>query len=328
MSFRENFITDLYKINESNFNIKALSLFNYQYSHNSIYNSYANLIRKTPETVKNITDIPFLPVSFYKTEKILTGNTIPSHCFYSSGTTDKSNRSKHYIADLQLYTDVFTCIFTTKYGYPSEYIILALLPSYQENKDSSLLYMVDHLISKTGSEHSSFLSNDYKEFLGKIPFYKATGKKIILLGVAYALLELAEFNPDLAGFTIMETGGMKGKRKELVKSEMHEYLKTSFHVTTIHSEYGMTELLSQAYSKENGIFECPSWMKVLSRQLNDPFDIRTEGRGALNIIDLANIDSCAFIEIEDMGNIHSNGKFELLGRMDNSEIRGCNLLYA
>lgn len=329
MNFRENFINELYKINESNFNIKALALFNYQYAHNPIYASYANLVKKTPDTIKTIQEIPFLPVSFYKTEKILTGNTTPTNCFYSSGTTDKSTRSKHYVADLLLYEKTFTEIFLRQYGTISDYIILALLPSYQENQDSSLLYMIEHFIKKTGSKHSAFLSTDYDVFIKNIPIYKTSKKKILIIGVAYALLELAEkFSPDLSDFIVMETGGMKGRRAEMIKSEMHEYLKTAFHSKTIHSEYGMTELLSQAYSKENGIFECPSWMKILVRQVNDPFDIRDAGRGALNVIDLANIDSCAFIEIQDLANLHEDGKFEILGRMDNSEMRGCNLLYA
>jgi hypothetical protein len=329
MNFRENFINELYKINESNFNIKALALFNYQYTHNPIYASYANLVKKTPLTVKTIEAIPFLPVSFYKTEKIITGNDTPNTCFYSSGTTDRSARSKHHVSDLLLYEETFTEIFLQQYGSVSDYIILALLPSYQENQDSSLLYMVDNLIRKTNSKHSGFISTNYNEFIENLPVYRSSKKKVLLIGVAYALLELAEkFNPDLSDFIVMETGGMKGRRTEMIKSEMHEYLKTAFNVKSIHSEYGMTELLSQAYSKGNGIFECPSWMKVLTRQVNDPFDIRNTGRGALNVIDMANIDSCAFIEIQDLTYLHEDGKFEILGRMDNSEMRGCNLLYA
>ena len=329
MDFRENFTNELYKINESNFNIKALALFNYQYAHNPVYARYAQLVKKTPETVKTIFDIPFIPVSFYKTEKIITGNSNSDFCFYSSGTTDKSTRSKHYVSDLSIYENTFSKIFERQYGPASDYIILALLPSYQENKDSSLLYMIDYLIKKTNSSHSTFISTDYELFLKNIPIYKASYKKLLIIGVAYALLELAEkFSPDLSDFIVMETGGMKGRRKEMIKSEMHDYLKSAFHTQAIHSEYGMTELLSQAYSKKDGIFECPPWMKVLIRQVNDPFDIRDTGRGAANVIDLANIDSCAFIEIQDLANLHENGSFEILGRMDNSEIRGCNLLYA
>jgi hypothetical protein len=329
MNFREKFIHELYKINESNFNIKALEVFNYQYKHNPVYRRYADLIKKTPGNVNSITNIPFLPVTFYKSEKVLSGEQEAKRCFYSSGTTEKASRSKHYLVDPVLYEQTFTEIFTRRYGKISDYILLALLPSYQENQDSSLLYMVDHLIKKTGSEHSAFISTDFEAFLTKLPVYRKQKKKLLLIGVAYALLELAEqFKPDLSDFIIMETGGMKGRREEMVKSEMHEFLKSSLNVSEIQSEYGMTELLSQAYSSSGGIFECPSWMKVLIRQVNDPFDISTNGRGALNIIDLANIDSCAFIEIQDLGILHENGRFEILGRMDNSELRGCNLLYA
>ena len=329
MHFRENFISQLYKINESNFNKKALELFNYQYSNNAVYARYADSIKKGPTSVKEITDIPFLPVTFYKTEKIITGPIETKRCFYSSGTTEKSSRSKHYVHDPVLYENVFTEIFSQQYGSISDYIVVALLPSYQENQDSSLLYMVDYLIKKSDSEYSSFISTDYKIFIDRLEEYRKQNKKLLLIGVAYALLELAEqYSPDLSDFIIMETGGMKGRREEMIKAEMHEYLKHSFHSATIHSEYGMTELLSQAYSKENGIFHCPSWMKVLIRQVNDPFDISSSGRGALNIIDMANVDSCAFIEIQDLANIHPDGSFEILGRMDNSELRGCNLLYS
>lgn len=329
MNLRENFINELYKINETNFNKKALALFNYQYSNNPVYARYAGLVGKTPDKVKELTDIPFLPVTFYKSETILTGTTEAKRCFYSSGTTDKSQRSKHYIHDPELYERTFMEIFSKRYGPVTDYIILALLPSYQENQDSSLLYMVDYLIKASGSSLSAFISTDYPLFIQNLPVYRKENKKILLLGVAYALLEMAEdFHPDLSDLIIMETGGMKGRRQEMIKYEMHEYLKQTFHVSQIQSEYGMTELLSQAYSKENGIFECPSWMKMLVRQVNDPFDLRSEGRGALNIIDLANIDSCAFIEIQDLAYLHADGKFEILGRMDNSELRGCNLLYA
>jgi phenylacetate-coenzyme A ligase PaaK-like adenylate-forming protein len=329
MNFRENFISQLYKINETNFNKKALELFNYQYSNNTVYARYADSVKKGPDRVKEITDIPFLPVTFYKTEKIITGSLTPKRYFYSSGTTEKSSRSKHYVYDPSLYENVFTEIFSKRYGAISDYIILALLPSYQENQDSSLLYMVDFLIKKSGSELSSFISTDYASFINQLEQYRNKNKKLLLIGVAYALLELAEkYQPDLSDFIIMETGGMKGRREEMIKAEMHEYLKHSFHSEKIHSEYGMTELLSQAYSVENGIFHCPGWMKILIRQVNDPFDIRDSGRGAVNIIDMANIDSCAFIEIQDLASLHPDGSFEILGRMDNSELRGCNLLYS
>ncbi len=329
MDFRENFVYELYKINESNFNKKALELFNYQYTNNPVYARYAESVKKTPDKITKITEIPFLPVTFYKTERVLTGKSAPQRCFYSSGTTERSLRSKHFVADPSLYERTFMEIFTRQYGPVSDYILLALLPSYQENQDSSLLYMIDHLIRESGSPLSSFISTDYEQFLHQLPVYRAQNKKILLLGVAYALLELAEqFHPDLSDVLVMETGGMKGRRAEMIKHEMHEYLKKQFGVQQIHSEYGMTELLSQAYATADGLFECPPWMKMLVRQVTDPFDLRLAGRGALNIIDLANIDSCAFVEIQDLTSLNADGTFEILGRMDNSELRGCNLLYA
>ncbi|HSZ24134.1 MAG TPA: hypothetical protein VK766_00345 [Cytophagaceae bacterium] len=329
MEFRQHFIDELFKINKSNFNKKALALFNYQYTYNAIYKHYVDSLKKNPSSVQSIIDIPYLPVTFFKSEKIITGNFEPAKCFYSSGTTEKSTRSKHYLVDTDLYKKTFSTFFTNQYGPISDYIILALLPSYQENKDSSLLYMVDWLIQETGNVFSSFVSTDFPAFFATLEQCRKQPKKILLIGVSYALLELAEqHHPNLSDCIVMETGGMKGRRAEMIKAEIHEYLKKSFTIENIHSEYGMTELLSQAYSKENGIFQCPSWMKILVRQVNDPFDLRESGRGAVNIIDLANIDSCAFIEIQDLGNLFPDGSFEILGRMDNTEVRGCNLLYA
>ncbi len=329
MNLRENFIHELYKINETNFNKKALTLFNYQYTNNPVYARYAVSVKKTPDTVTDITQIPYLPVTFYKTETVLTGTGETKRCFYSSGTTEKALRSKHYVLDPVLYETTFMEIFTKRYGPVSEYIVLALLPSYQENQDSSLLYMVDFLIKKSDSPFSSFVSNDYEALLHTLTLCRKQSKKILLLGVSYALLELAEqHRPDLSDVVVMETGGMKGRRREMIKTEMHEYLKEAFGIAQIHSEYGMTELLSQAYSSKDGIFEPPSWMKMLVRQVNDPFDVQETGRGALNVIDLANIDSCAFIEIQDLAFVHPDGTFEILGRMDNTEVRGCNLLYS
>jgi hypothetical protein len=328
MDFRENFINELFKINESNFNKKALALFNYQFHTNPVYARYARLLNKTPQTVQHLDELPFLPVTFFKSEQVISAGLPPQRCFYSSGTTEKSTRSKHYLADTGLYENVFLTIFEAQYGPVDDYILLALLPSYQENQDSSLLYMIQVMIEKTGNPQSSFLSNDYAAFMRILEASRASGKKILLIGVAYALLELAEhYQPDLSDIIVMETGGMKGRRKEMVKQELHTFLCEKFNVGTIHSEYGMTELLSQAYSKGNGIFENPAWMKVLIRTINDPFEIKTSGRGALNLIDLANIDSCAFIEIQDLAHLHPDGTFEILGRMDNSELRGCNMLH-
>jgi len=326
MDFKESFKKDLFNISNQNFNEKALLLFNFQAKHNPVYKQYLQLLGKDPDKVSLIEEIPFLPILFFKTQEIKTDFFQERQIFYSSGTTG-TQTSRHYIADPDFYLNNSEEIFKRFYGDLSGYIVLALLPSYQENPGSSLIYMVNHFIKQSGNELSGFVSE--KTLLENLKKYKESSAKKLLIGVSYALWDLAENEqPDLSDFIVMETGGMKGRRTELVREELHEILKNGLNVSTIHSEYGMTELLSQAYSKGQGFFEGPEWFKILLRDINDPLTIGTgRSSGGINIIDLANVDSCAFIETQDLGRISEDKTFEVLGRFDNSDIRGCNLLY-
>ena len=310
-----------------NFEESALELFAFQYTHNSVYRQFVNLLKINTGKVGSLHEIPFLPVEFFKSHKILVHNATHQKIFESSGTMDKVT-SKHYVSDLNLYAKSFETCFDQFYGKITDWNILALLPSYLERDSSSLVFMVDGLIKLSGSDQSGFYLNNPDVLSKKIIQLKEKHKKILLIGVTFALLELAEqFPMDLSEVVIMETGGMKGRRKELTREEVHTVLKKAFNVTTIHSEYGMTELLSQAYSKGNGIFEIPPWMKIMKRDIYNPLNTNAnEGRGGLNVIDLANIYSCAFIATQDLVNIISNTEFEVLGRIDNSDVRGCNLM--
>tara|TARA_Y100000994_G_scaffold55374_1_gene44726 strand:- start:3415 stop:4275 length:861 start_codon:yes stop_codon:yes gene_type:complete len=285
------------------------------------------MICKNPININEINKIPFLPISFFKTKKILSVDKFEK-VFYSSGTTTKS-RSKHFISDLKLYQESFINNFRLNYGDINQYTIIALLPNYYENKDSSLIYMVERLIKLTKSNESGFYLDDYSK-LSKtlIELEIKNDRKTILIGVPYALLDLIDFNQfELNNTIIMETGGMKGKRKEMVRKELHEKLKLGFGVKKIHSEYGMTELLSQAYSKGDGVFKTPLWMKAFIRDINDAQNLYFNKKsGAINIIDLANYNSCSFIATDDMGKLVNDDEFEVIGRIDNSDVRGCNLL--
>ncbi|MCX6325091.1 MAG: acyl transferase [Bacteroidia bacterium] len=306
----------------------ALEVFNYQYDNNSVYQEFITSLRKTRDAVKTTDDIPFLPVEFFRNKKIITGNLPVEMIFESSGTTGVAP-GKHFVNDLSLYEESFLKTFLLFYGDPGEYLIAALLPSYTEREGSSLVYMADRLIKRSSYPLSGFYKGDIEDMMRTIKNAKQEKQKTLLLGVSFALLDLAEkLSPDLSGVIVMETGGMKGRRKELTRSELHAILKEKFNVPSIHSEYGMTELMSQAYSKGNGIFYCPPWMKVVIRDPLDPLSLYTEtGRtGGINIIDLANINSCSFIATGDLGKLHDDGGFEVLGRFDNSDIRGCNLL--
>tara|TARA_B000000532_G_scaffold107083_1_gene86030 strand:- start:212 stop:1072 length:861 start_codon:yes stop_codon:yes gene_type:complete len=285
------------------------------------------MICEDPTDVNEINKIPFLPISFFKTKKILSTDNFEK-VFYSSGTTTNS-RSKHFISSLKLYQKSFINNFKLNYSDITQYTILALLPNYYDNKDSSLIYMIEKLIKLSKSKESGFFLDDYINLSKKlIELDTKKERKTILIGVPYALLDMIDFNQfQLNNTIIMETGGMKGRRKEMVRTELHEKLKRGFGVSKIHSEYGMTELLSQAYSKGDGIFKTPSWMKVIIRDINDAQNVDFNKKsGAINIIDLANYNSCSFIATDDMGKYINDYEFELIGRVDNSDIRGCNLL--
>ena len=313
--------------NHSEFKKQCLDIYNFQYENNMVYQNYCNMICEDPTDVNEINKIPFLPISFFKTKKILSTDNFEK-VFYSSGTTTNS-RSKHFISSLKLYQKSFINNFKLNYSDITQYTILALLPNYYENKDSSLIYMIEKLIKLSKSKESGFFLDDYINLSKKlIELDTKKERKTILIGVPYALLDMIDFNQfQLNNTIIMETGGMKGKRKEMVRTELHEKLKRGFGVSKIHSEYGMTELLSQAYSKGDGVFKTPSWMKVIIRDINDAQNLDFNKKsGAINIIDLANYNSCSFIATDDMGKYINDDEFELIGRVDNSDIRGCNLL--
>ncbi|HOU47175.1 MAG TPA: acyl transferase [Chitinophagales bacterium] len=316
-----------------NFNFEeiALSLFEFQYFNNPIYRQFTDYLHIDFKKVQSISQIPFLPIDFFKTHSVITQNASIEKIFESSGTTGQIT-SKHLVADVSLYEQSFINGFDLFYGKATDWIILALLPSYLERNTSSLVYMVDDLIKKTNSEHSGFYLNNLKELAEKIVYLKEnkTNKKILLIGVTFALLDFAEqFPMNLSEVVIMETGGMKGRRKEMMREEVHAILKQNFNAFHIHSEYGMTELLSQGYSAGEGVFKTPPWMKILKRDIYNPLQVSANiGRGALNVIDLANIYSCAFIATQDLVNIISDTTFEITGRTDNSDIRGCNLMVA
>jgi phenylacetate-coenzyme A ligase PaaK-like adenylate-forming protein len=314
--------------NDNSFRDAALEIFRYQALNNRVYAGFIDGIGKKVLDINRVEDIPFMPVEFFKSQRIVTGDIFTQKIFESSGTTGVST-SKHYIADIKLYEKSFLESFRLFYGEPSDYIILALLPSYVERKNSSLVYMMADLIDKSGNLASGFFLGNTDELISTVHKWKNTTKKILLLGVSFALLDMAEKDsPDLSGITVMETGGMKGRRKEIIRSELHSILTHRFNVEVIHSEYGMTELLSQSYSKGEGRFESPPWMKILTRDPQDPLTLLKEpGRtGGINIIDLANINSCSFIATSDLGKVHADNSFEIVGRFDNSDIRGCNLL--
>ncbi|MDC3133679.1 acyl transferase [Bacteroidota bacterium] len=308
--------------NETDFNSVALEVFNFQYQNTAIYRSYIDLFKS--KKIEHYLDIPFLPIQFFKSCKVIAKRHSIEKIFQSSGTT-QSNRSQHHIHNLTLYEESFKIGFKNLYGDISEWTVLALLPSYLEQGESSLIYMVNHFIEK-GSSESRYIDFNFDSI--KLLSDKLREKKVLLIGVTYALLDLAEKGSvDLKNWVIMETGGMKGRRKEIIRKELHKQLKSSFNVDFIHSEYGMTELLSQAYSKGNGLFSTPPWMKIIIRDFEDPFSYKKpHSSGGINIIDLANIYSCSFIETQDIGKEVSNGEFEILGRFDKAEVRGCNLL--
>jgi len=308
---------------EEDFNELACRLFRHQLKENETYRDFVNQLNINHDIVKHFRQIPFLPISFFKSHQLISENKKPETTFYSSGTTG-TELSKHIVADLALYDLSLLNGFKNNFGSLTDYSIFAMLPSYHENKNSSLLYMVEKLIDRSGNTGGFYLDNTNK-LLADIATAKKT-KKVILIGVSYALLDLCEqHHPDLSEIIVIETGGMKGRRKELTKQDLHEKLKTGFGSTVIFSEYGMTELLSQAWSNGNGIFSSPPWMKILTRDHTDPFSLIENQTGGINIIDLANVHSCAFIATQDLGVVRG-ALFEIVGRFDNADLRGCNLL--
>lgn len=305
----------------------ALESFRFQAEKNAVYHNYLKLLNINPLKIDSIRKIPFLPISFFKTKKVVTGNIDSSAIVFSSSRTTGTEPSLHYVSDISLYEKAFTQTFNHFYTSTDQWCILALLPSYLEREGSSLVYMCQHLVDKTGKKNSGFYLNDFKKLADTITVNEQRGVKTLLIGVSFALLDFAHAYPmPLKNTVIMETGGMKGRRKEMIRQELHAILKEAFLLNVIHSEYGMTELLSQAYSSGNGIFHCPPWMKVFVRDSNDPLSESVPGQGGINIIDLANINSCCFISTQDIGRVYDDGTFEILGRFENAEVRGCNLL--
>jgi len=320
--------TDLFSISsQKQFEKIALKVFRFQYEHNNVYRNFCDLLNTDAQKVKSLQQIPFLPIQFFKSHDVLSNVNQVQTTFTSSGTTGMIT-SKHLVTDVTLYEESYRKAFSQFYGNIEDYVILALLPSYLEREGSSLIYMVEDLIQLTNNNHSGFYLHNHDELIEKLIQLDDSGQNVILIGVTYALLDLIEKrNFDLKNTIIMETGGMKGKRKEMIREELHYDLCEGFGVSSIHSEYGMTELLSQAYSLGNGIFECPNWMQILVRDTEDALTyVDTEKTGGINVIDLANINSCAFIATQDLGKKYPNNTFEVLGRFDNSDIRGCNLM--
>jgi len=321
----------IFENHASGFEVKVLETFSLQYRGNPVYRNFVDNLPALSRKVKRIADIPFLPVSLFKSHFVVTGVFEPEAVFESSGTTGAVT-SRHAVRSLELYRESFTRCFRNFYGNPSQWCIIGLLPSYLERGNSSLVFMVDELIRLSGHRESGFLLYQYPELHAQLLRMEALSQKTLLIGVGFALLDFAELFPMKLNYTtIMETGGMKGRREELTRNQLHGQLIEQLGVGQIHSEYGMTELLSQAYSKGGGLFHCPPWMKVILRAEDDPFSFTdSQGQplkeGVINIIDLANRHSCAFIATDDLGRMHEDGSFEVLGRLDNSDIRGCSLL--
>jgi phenylacetate-coenzyme A ligase PaaK-like adenylate-forming protein len=320
--------TDIFSIsNPKQFEKIALKVFRFQYENNLVYKEFCTLMNTNVQEVKSLQQIPFLPIQFFKSHTVVSNKNSFQETFTSSGTTGNIT-SRHYVTDISLYEESYQKGFAQFYGNIEDYVILALLPSYLEREGSSLIYMVKDLIAKTNNPESGFYLHNHEALIEKLIALDASGQNVILIGVTYALLDLIENHPfQLKNTFIMETGGMKGKRKEMIREELHEQLCKGFGVSAIHSEYGMTELLSQAYSLGEGVFECPSWMQILIRDAEDALTYVENGKtGGINVIDLANINSCSFIATQDLGKKNPNNSFEVLGRFDNSDIRGCNLM--
>jgi len=323
-------INDIFSIDDPiSFNEIALKIFHYQYENVLVYQQFVDLLKVKVDEVTHYSQIPFLPVQFFKSHKVLTEGMSSQKVFKSSGTTGVQ-RSEHHVADLDVYEMAFFNGFKHFYGNPKDWLIMAVLPSYQEQGDSSLIYMVDHLIEASNQPESGYYYADKDELQQKLTEFFQTNRKVLLIGVSYALLDVVEKGlmlPSNQNIVVMETGGMKGRKKEMTRTELHSVLTDGFGVSSIHSEYGMTELLSQGYSDGQGVFKTPSWMKVVLRDTSDPLSFSEKGRGGINIIDLANLYSCSFIATQDLGEVYSDGSFSVSGRFDHSDTRGCNLLH-
>lgn len=319
---------DIFTIaNQKQFEKIALKVFRFQYENNTVYRDFCDFLKVEKNSVKSLQQIPFLPIQFFKSHEVVASTNSVQETFTSSGTTGITT-SKHLVTDVSLYEQSYRNAFSEFYGNIEDYAILALLPSYLERQGSSLIYMVHDLIQLSNNVNSNFYLHNYDELTSKLIELDSEGQNVLLIGVTYALLDLIEKKSfQLQNTIVMETGGMKGKRKEIIREELHEILCKGFGVANIHSEYGMTELLSQAYSLGNGIFECPNWMQILIRDSEDALSYVSTGKtGGINVIDLANINSCSFIATQDLGKKYPNNSFEVLGRFDNSDIRGCNLM--
>ena len=324
MRFREKIFSIK---SDQDFNNLAVEIFHYQYKYNPVYHDFVTALSVNPFSIRDFKHIPFLPVSFFKTQRIITGNYNPVRVSLSSGTTGMT-RSRHQVVDISIYTQSLLTGFEQFYGVPSGYKILGLVPGREENPDSSLGFMVNLLMEIAHPGEYYFFLHDFPSLYNEIVSVKTDRRKIMLIGLTSALMDFSELFPiHFPDLVVMETGGMKGRRKEIIREELHVVLCERFGVKQIHSEYGMTELLSQAYSKGNGVFSCPKWMKILIRDATDPMTLMKPGKaGGINIIDLANFNSCSFIATQDLGKLHDDSRFEVLGRFDHSEMRGCNLM--
>lgn len=324
--------TDLIFDNNADFDDLAYRLFKYQYQHNTLYRAYLEALGISGQDVGSAAAIPFLPISFFKTHEVKTGAFAPELVFESSGTT-QTTQSRHLVKEAALYEQSFCRGFAFFYGAITDYVMIGLLPSYLERQHSSLVYMVNDLVVRSGHPESGFYLYDHRDLCERLQELEAAGRKVLLIGVTFALLDFSErYELNLRNTIVMETGGMKGRREEWTREQVHDFLKSRLGVEHIHSEYGMSELLSQAYSKGEGVFRCPPWLKIYLRSETDPLELlppATNGipqQGIINVIDLANIYSCAFIATDDIGKLHEDGSFEVMGRMDYSDLRGCSLL--
>ncbi|KAA5534695.1 acyl transferase [Taibaiella lutea] len=316
----------LAEVNDRNFEEHAIAMFHFQYVNCIIYREFVDALRINPFDVNFLHRIPFLPISFFKTHEVMNGFFKPQVTFESSGTTGMQS-SKHYLKDTRLYEQSFMLAFEQFYGEPDDYVFLCLLPSYLERGNSSLVFMADALIKKSRHKESGFYLDEWAQLAGTLQALRISGRKAMLLGVTFALLDFAEKYPmDLEGIVVMETGGMKGRREEWTREQVHAFLKQQWSLKEVHSEYGMTELLSQAYSIRGGLFKPSNTMRVFVRDENDPLDIKLTGTGCLNVIDLANLHSCSFIATDDIARLYIDNSFEVMGRLDHSALRGCSLM--